>query len=141
VLNLLSNAVKFTPEGGQVVVEVEIVAEMVEISVVDTGIGIAQEHLPRIGDPFFQARSGFDRVADGAGLGFALVRGLVGLHGGALAIESAPGVGTRVSVRLPIQGCESTQGGSAPVHFETFSKANLASKLGKRHAGAERKIA
>ena len=141
VLNLLSNAVKFTPEGGQVAVDVEIVAEMVEISVVDTGIGIAQEHLPRIGDPFFQARSGFDRIADGAGLGLALVRGLVGLHGGALAIESAPGVGTRVTVRLPIQGCESAQGGSASVHFETFSRANLASKLGKRHAGAERKIA
>jgi cell cycle sensor histidine kinase DivJ len=141
LLNLLSNAVKFTPNGGQVAVEAEIVADMVEISVADTGIGIAREHLPRLGDPFFQARSGFDRVAEGAGLGLALVRGLVGLHGGALAIESAPGEGTRVVVRLPIQGCDSTQRGSAAVNVETFSKANFPSRLGKRPAATERKIA
>lgn len=141
LLNLLSNAVKFTPEGGRVTIEVEIVGDSVEIAVADTGIGIAQEHLPRIGDPFFQARSGFDRVAEGAGLGLALVRGLVGLHGGALAIESAPGVGTRVVVTLPLKGCDFTQGGSTSVNFETISRANFASTLGKRPAVAERKIA
>jgi cell cycle sensor histidine kinase DivJ len=141
LLNLLSNAVKFTPDGGQVAVEVEIVGDKVEISVADTGIGIAKEHLPRIGDPFFQARSGFDRVAEGAGLGLALVRGLVGLHGGSLAIESAPGIGTRVVVRLPIKGCDATQGGSTSANIETFSRVNFASKLGKRPVEAERKIA
>ena len=140
LLNLLSNAVKFTPSGGQVAIEVETIGEQIAISVMDTGIGISQEHLPRIGDPFFQARSGFDRPADGAGLGLALVRGLVGLHGGALAMESAPGAGTRVTVRLPIRGGESAKGGSAPVRFETFSKPSLAVKHGPRHA-AERKIA
>ncbi len=71
LLNLLSNAVKFTPPHGQVTVEIEVIAGKLEIAVSDTGIGISAEHLPRLGDPFFQARSGYDRTAEGAGLGLA----------------------------------------------------------------------
>ena len=65
------------------------------------GIGIPAEILPRLGDPFFQVRADYDRGFEGAGLGLSLVRGLVGLHGGALRLESVAGVGTRVTARLP----------------------------------------
>ena len=66
--------------------------------VTDTGIGIKPDDLPRLGDPFFQVKSGYDRSYEGAGLGLSLVRGLVGLHDGSLVLESAYGVGTRVTV-------------------------------------------
>jgi len=61
--------------------------------------------LPRIGDPFFQARSSYDRRHDGIGLGLSIVKGLVALHGGELEIASRLGEGTRVTVRLPLD-CE-----------------------------------
>jgi cell cycle sensor histidine kinase DivJ len=104
LLNLLANAVKFTPGGGRVSIDLDVSEGFLEIIVSDTGIGIAAEHLPRLGDPFFQARSGYDRDAEGAGLGLALVRGFVGLHGGSIAIASSLGVGTRVVVKLPRDG-------------------------------------
>ena len=97
LLNLMSNAVKFTPSGGRVTIGLDCVNSMIHVYVADTGIGIAAEDLPRLGDPFFQAKSNYDRSFEGAGLGLSLVRGLVGLHGGALFLESAPGVGTRVT--------------------------------------------
>jgi cell cycle sensor histidine kinase DivJ len=65
-------------------------------------VGIAPEDLPRLGDPFFQAQSDEPRAFEGSGLGLSLVKGLVGLHGGAIAIESAPGQGTCVTIRLPM---------------------------------------
>jgi cell cycle sensor histidine kinase DivJ len=101
-INLISNAVKFTPEGGRVAVSVARRDACLEIAVEDTGIGIAADDLPRLGDPFFQARSSYDRTFEGTGLGLSVVRGLVGLHGGALEIESGPAAGTRVVVRLPL---------------------------------------
>lgn len=101
LLNLLSNAVKFTPENGRVHVSLQAEAEGLRVEIQDNGIGIAAEDLPRLGQPFFQARSGYSRHFEGAGLGLALVRGLVGLHGGETMLESAPGAGTLVSLRLP----------------------------------------
>ena len=119
LLNLVSNAVKFSKRGGRVSIETRVAGSQLEIAVADDGIGIAKEHLPRVGDPFFQARAGYDRAAEGAGLGLSLVRGLVGLHGGALTIESAPDVGTRVTVRCrstaePLSGLRSPQRASKP---------------------------
>ncbi|MDP3255888.1 MAG: PAS domain-containing sensor histidine kinase, partial [Bosea sp. (in: a-proteobacteria)] len=91
VINLLSNAIKFTPVGGRVVLAVVRDGDVVDLSVSDTGIGISAQDLPRLGDPFFQAKGSYDRAYEGTGLGLSVVRGLVGLHGGRLTIESAPG--------------------------------------------------
>ena len=120
MINLLSNAIKFTPAGGRVVLAVVRDGDMVDLSVADTGIGIAANDLPRLGDPFFQAKGSYDRAYEGTGLGLSVVRGLVGLHGGRLTIESAPGVGTRVAVRLPVGGVEDA---SQPVRIATFARA------------------
>jgi len=120
MLNLLSNAIKFTPVGGRVTLALVRDGGMIDLSVSDTGIGIAAADLPRLGDPFFQAKSSYDRAHDGTGLGLSVVRGLVGLHGGTLTIESAPGVGTRVGVRLPIGGVAAA---SEPARIATFARA------------------
>jgi cell cycle sensor histidine kinase DivJ len=111
VINLVSNAVKFTPKGGRVRVQLRRVGSLVELAVDDTGIGIAASDLARLGDPFFQAKSSYDRPYEGTGLGLSVVRGLVGLHGGSLQIESTPGAGTCVSVLLPAE--RPAQGASA----------------------------
>jgi cell cycle sensor histidine kinase DivJ len=102
LINLLSNAVKFTPSKGKVTVGVRPQGNSLAIYVADTGIGILSEDLPRIGNPFFQASDSYDRPYEGTGLGLSIVRGLVGLHGGSIAVESAPGEGTCVTVRLPL---------------------------------------
>ena len=81
LLNLLSNAIKFTQEGGSVSVQVRADGSFIEIAVSDTGIGVTPADLVRLGDPFFQARSTYDRPLR-RGLGLSIVRGLVGLHGG-----------------------------------------------------------
>ena len=69
LLNLISNALKFTPEGGKVTVTVSADGPFVEIAVSDTGIGVTQKDLSRLGDPFFQVKSTYDRPYEGAGLG------------------------------------------------------------------------
>jgi cell cycle sensor histidine kinase DivJ len=102
LINLLSNAVKFTPQDGTVTVTVRPQGNGLAISVADTGIGILAKDLARLGDPFFQARDSYDRPYEGTGLGLSVVRGLVGLHGGEMTIESALGEGTRVTVKLPL---------------------------------------
>ena len=117
LINLLSNAVKFTPKGGRVSVSVQRRHDRIELAVADTGIGIAEADLPRLGDPFFQAGSAYSRSHEGTGLGLSVVRGLVGLHQGELTIESADGDGTAVTVSLPID-CRGggRRGSRASVH-------------------------
>lgn len=101
LLNLLSNAVKFTAEEGAVTVRLRAQPEgIVEFQVYDTGIGIAQEELPRLMRPFEQATNGYSQNG-GTGLGLPLVDALVRLHEGTLHIESALGEGTKVTVQLP----------------------------------------
>jgi cell cycle sensor histidine kinase DivJ len=102
LINLLSNAVKFTPAGGRVTVSVRRQHDRIIIIVADTGVGIPEEDLPRLGDPFFQAGTAYDRAHEGSGLGLSVVRGLVGLHRGTMMIESSPGRGTVVTVKLPL---------------------------------------
>jgi cell cycle sensor histidine kinase DivJ len=104
MLNLVSNAVKFTDRGGKVAVAAKAESDHIVITVEDTGVGIEPEDLPRIGDPFFQARSSYDRRHDGTGLGVSIVKGLVALHGGSIDIQSRVGEGTRVTVALPFDG-------------------------------------
>ena len=117
MLNLLSNAIRFTNRGGRVTVAAAVesghdagddsgheTAHMI-ITVEDTGVGIGAEDLPRVGEPFFQARSSYDRRHDGTGLGVSIVKGLLDLHGGWMEIESRVSEGTRVIVHLPFD-CE-----------------------------------
>jgi two-component system, cell cycle sensor histidine kinase DivJ len=108
MLNLLSNAIKFTNRGGKVTVGAEAQGAAVVVTVVDSGVGIGEDDLPHIGDPFFQARSSYDRRHDGSGLGLSIVKGLLALHGGDLEIESRLGEGTCVTFHLPIN-CESAR--------------------------------
>jgi cell cycle sensor histidine kinase DivJ len=102
LINLVSNAVKFAGPGGAVAVRARLAGAGVAIEVEDNGIGVGARDLGRLGDPFFQAQDAYDRPYEGTGLGLSVVRGLVGLHGGAIRIESAPGEGTRVTITLPL---------------------------------------
>jgi cell cycle sensor histidine kinase DivJ len=104
MLNLVSNAVKFSERGGRVTVTAKAEGDHMVITVEDTGVGIDAENLPRIGDPFFQARSSYDRRHDGTGLGVSIVKGLVALHRGSMQVDSRVDEGTRVTVRLPLDG-------------------------------------
>jgi cell cycle sensor histidine kinase DivJ len=126
VINLLSNALKFTPAGGEVTLTAVRDGAMIEIAVADTGIGIAETELPRIGNPFFQAKSSYDRDYEGTGLGLSVVRGLVGLHGGDMVIESAQGHGTRIAVRLPVAGASGARDGARIVTFARSPQKSLA---------------
>ncbi len=104
--NLLSNAVKFTPSGGRVTVIVEASALDGEAiaRVRDTGPGIAQEMLSRVFEPFVQVDATLDRTKGGLGLGLALTKGLVEMHGGTASIESEGlGKGTELTVRFPLE--------------------------------------
>jgi two-component system cell cycle sensor histidine kinase PleC len=100
LLNLLSNALKFTTQGG-VVVRVRPAEGGVTISVVDTGCGIPKEHLPRMGRAFEQVDMALSRKNGGTGLGLALTKSLVEMHGGRLEIDSEEGRGTIVTIFLP----------------------------------------
>jgi CheY-like chemotaxis protein len=101
--NLLSNAVKFTPRGGTIRVTARREKSSVEIEVADTGIGIREELLPHVFERFWQADAGVTRAHGGLGIGLALVRHLVELHGGTVAVSSAgPNRGASFTVRLPI---------------------------------------
>ena len=108
MLNLMSNAIKFTKKDGKVNVSARAENACVVVVVEDTGVGIGAEDLPRIGDPFFQARSSYDRRHDGTGLGLSIVKGLLALHGGQMEIASRLGEGTRVTIRLPLD-CEAAR--------------------------------
>lgn len=104
LLNLLSNAVKFTPAGGTIHLKASTGGGFVTIAVEDSGIGIPASALPKIGRPFEQVESQHSKSHKGTGLGLALSRSLVELHGGTLTIESTEGVGTTVSFTLPVAG-------------------------------------
>ena len=101
LLNLITNAIKFTPEGGNVTIRSEAKSVGLIIKVVDTGIGIAADDLHRLSKPFEQIESEHSRQHEGTGLGLALSKSLVELHGGNFKIESELGVGTTVIFTLP----------------------------------------
>ena len=103
VLNLLSNAVKFTPEGGRVVVRGFHAADGIVLQVADTGIGIPEDALPRLGVAFEQIESHHAKSHQGSGLGLALSKSLIEMHGGSLRIDSVLGKGTTVSFTLPAE--------------------------------------
>ena len=103
VWNLLSNAIKFTPKDGQIQVRLERINSSVEITVSDTGTGIREDFLPHIFERFRQGDAGISRTQPGLGLGLAIVRNLVELHGGTVSASSGgPGTGATFRVRLPV---------------------------------------
>ena len=102
MINLISNAVKFSHDNGVVRVSAKRTGASVEIEVSDDGIGISSEHMNRLGMPFYQADSRYDRKYEGTGLGLSVVCGLVELHHGKVSFASEKGAGTTVSIALPI---------------------------------------
>ncbi|CAC5345408.1 MULTISPECIES: PAS domain S-box protein [Planktothrix] len=113
LINLLNNAVKFTLEGGTITLEVSEVRlessttnltpiNYLKIAVIDTGIGISSENIPKLFQPFIQIDSALNRKYDGMGLGLALVKRLVELHGGTVELTSELGVGSCFAINLPI---------------------------------------
>ena len=101
LLNLMTNAIKFTPEGGVVSIDVTPKSAGLIVSVSDTGIGISKEDIERLARPFEQVETKNTRQTEGTGLGLALSKSLVELHGGNFKIESIPGEGTTVIFTLP----------------------------------------
>ena len=101
LLNLLSNALKFTPEGGEVTIDVFRRGTDIAISVSDTGIGIKTEDIPKVLEPFGQIESTLSQMHQGTGLGLPLTKELAELHGGSLIMESNIDVGTTVTITLP----------------------------------------
>jgi cell cycle sensor histidine kinase DivJ len=102
VLNLVSNAVKFTERGGTVTVSAGLESARLVVRIADTGVGIAADDLKRVGDPFFQAGTTYQRRHEGTGLGVSIVKSLVALHGGEMTVVSKIDEGTTVTVALPL---------------------------------------
>jgi len=101
LLNLLSNAVKFTPEGGKIGVNAEPIEGAIEISVTDTGVGIAPQDQELIFEEFRQAGNDYTRKTEGTGLGLTLTRKFVELHGGSIRVTSELGKGSTFTFTLP----------------------------------------
>jgi len=103
VVNLLSNAVKFTPDGGKVDVSARKFDGKIEVAVRDTGIGIAPEDQGAVFEEFKQVGRDYTKKAEGTGLGLALTKRFVELHGGEVRLQSAPGKGSTFTITLPVR--------------------------------------
>ena len=112
VLNLVSNAIKFTERGGSVTISARVEGQRMALRVMDNGVGIAPDDLKRIGDPFFQAGTTYQRRHEGTGLGLSIVKSLVALHGGEMDVQSRVAEGTTVTVMLPLVAVTETRPGS-----------------------------
>lgn len=113
--NLLSNAIKFTPKGGRVDVQLRVYGSWVELVVRDTGAGISAEFLPHVFERFRQEQNSAARRGGGLGLGMAIVRHLVELHGGTVRAESeGSGHGATFTVRLPLAAIITSDDGATP---------------------------
>ncbi len=121
LINLLSNAIKFSHEHSVITLEMRRQGRFVAMVVTDSGIGMPEDAVKRLGEPFFQAQDGLARRYEGTGLGLSIVKGLVELHEGELHARSSPGEGTVMTVLLPINGPETKVGETAvvtPLHRE-----------------------
>ncbi|HYJ58901.1 MAG TPA: PAS domain-containing sensor histidine kinase [Methyloceanibacter sp.] len=124
LLNVISNAIRFTDPGGWVRVSAGQADGNVVFSIADNGIGIAEADLSKLGNPFVQANSSYDRSYDGAGLGLSVVKGLARLHGGSLELRSVLGKGTTAIITLPLNGAgESAEAPAAPMQRPSVSAA------------------
>ncbi len=111
LINLLNNAVKFTPIGGHIALNVTVESDntsssLIRLAVIDTGIGINSADLHKLFQPFIQIDSALNRQYNGAGLGLALVKGIVEMHGGSVQVRSEVGIGSQFIVDLPIPRSE-----------------------------------
>jgi two-component system, OmpR family, phosphate regulon sensor histidine kinase PhoR len=102
--NLISNAINYSPDGGSVRVFAAARGGCLEVSVSDSGVGIAPEEIPKIFDKFYRVKHPRTRQVIGTGLGLAIVRGIVESHRGVVEVESEPGVGSTFRVLLPVIG-------------------------------------
>ncbi|MDI7861285.1 HAMP domain-containing histidine kinase [Rhizobiaceae bacterium n13] len=119
LINLVGNAIKFTEPGGVVTVDAEAAGSDLRLTVSDTGIGIADDKLEMLGQPFMQIQNDYTRRYEGTGLGLSLVKGLVALHGGTFNIVSRPGQGTVISVTVPLNGSGASSTGTMPAGEKT----------------------
>ena len=112
LLNLVSNAIKFTPRAGRVMLELRPLTEnpgMIRVAVRDTGIGIAAEDIKRLAQPFVQVENQHAKTAQGTGLGLALTKSLIEMHGSNMTIDSELGRGTTVWFDIPLKSAQSPQ--------------------------------
>ena len=109
VEKVLSNAVKFSPEGGTIQVSLCAEGDWALIGVRDSGIGIPDDALEHIFQPFYQAEESLSRRYQGIGLGLTIAKGMVELHKGRIEVDSEVGEGTLVTIRLPLKGGGSLQ--------------------------------
>ncbi|MDH5563780.1 MAG: ATP-binding protein, partial [Nitrospirota bacterium] len=98
LLNVILNACQAMPEGGTLTLKMRAEANLVELSVQDTGVGIPQEEVSKIFDPFFTTKP----VGEGTGLGLTVVHGIIQEHSGKIRVDSVPGQGSTFVVALPI---------------------------------------
>ena len=128
VWNLVSNAVKFTPSGGRVEVRLERVNSHIEVAVSDTGVGISPDFLPYVFDRFRQADTGTTRSTGGLGLGLAIVRHIIEMHGGTVeATSGGQGKGATFTARLPLMIVHARPAETVRMHPRTERVAPLTS--------------
>jgi heavy metal sensor kinase len=128
LLNLADNAVKYTPAGGIITLSLENTGGWVEISVGDTGIGIAPEDQPHVFDRFYRTDKARSRELGGSGLGLSIVQWITQAHKGTITVESVPGQGTTFTVRLPALAPSALEAEQQPV--STAQKAEAAHPVG-----------
>lgn len=103
VVNLINNAIKYSEEGSEITVAAKYVDETIHINVIDSGCGIASEHLPRLFERFYRVDKARSRELGGTGLGLAIVKHISQAHGGSVSVESEPGSGSEFSIHLPLR--------------------------------------
>jgi len=128
VLVLLDNAIKYNRQGGRVTISTEVKDTNAFLKVSDTGIGIAAEHLPHLGERFYRVDKARSREAGGSGLGLSIARSIAEAHGGDLALSSVPDQGTTVTLKLPL----AQDGGAHRVVDEGESDAVVGKVEGSR---------
>jgi len=121
--NLLDNAVKYTPAGGSVRVKMRTETDEVFVEIEDSGIGIKPEHHNRIFERFYRVDKARSRELGGTGLGLSIVKHVCKVHGGAVAVRSAPGEGSTFTVRLPLAEAPPAAEAVAEVSTEVSSEA------------------
>ena len=132
--NLLSNAIKFTPEGGTVRLRLRRAGAHVEIEVSDSGDGIPADFMPHVFERFRQADTGSRRRYGGLGLGLAIVRSIVELHGGKVTAESAgEGQGSTFRVVLPVAAAPTRQTDRLPVNYVLTQRTQVAEHAEKNY--------
>jgi PAS domain S-box-containing protein len=113
VLNLVSNGIKYNRKNGSVAIEARRVDDWCELAIVDTGVGLRAEQIDKIFEPFSRVAAQREEI-EGTGIGLTITRKLVALMGGAIGVESQPGVGSRFWVRIPLYQGDSASGPAAP---------------------------